>query len=274
MQFAISIIMFAKMKIMVYNIINQKTKRKEINMLFEIDHADIVTSHLCNKHCKHCIDKFLDTTSQIITLKNIGKFLKMINQYTNNKPLEVLLLGGEPTVLSSKYLIEIADLIHKHHMQAIMSTNGILKDKIIEILPYYDSIQVTVNNYEELIAWLDYKDKINIKICGDKNLTINRLMRFIDESRPFYRKSVSMYFTPEFHELCTDKEIWGLLDSMDWKRNGSYMYAFYDGIRFKKCIHGETNIIDEPTVPKLYPNGNYNKTWKNEELDDYLLGNW
>lgn len=48
------------------------------------------------------------------------------------------------------------------------------------------------------------------------------------------------------------------------------MYTFYKGVRRKKCIHGQTNIIDEETLPKLYPNGNYNKTWNNEELDDYL----
>jgi hypothetical protein len=71
-------------------------------------------------------------------------------------------------------------------------------------------------------------------------------------------------------ELCTDKEVWELLDTLDWVRNGSYNYAFYKGVRFKKCIRGETNLIDEPTIPKLYPNGNYNKTWCNEELDDYL----
>jgi hypothetical protein len=79
-----------------------------------------------------------------------------------------------------------------------------------------------------------------------------------------------MYFTPDFQELCNDEKVWELLNTLDWQRNGSYMYAFYEGVRFKKCIHEETNIIDEPTVPKLYPNGNYNKTWDDEELDDYL----
>ena len=58
-----------------------------------------------------------------------------------------------------------------------------------------------------------------------------------------------------------------------WKRNGSYYYTFYEGVRFKRCVPGETNLIDEPTIPKLYPNGNYNKTWCHEELDDYLSDN-
>lgn len=38
----------------------------------------------------------------------------------------------------------------------------------------------------------------------------------------------------------------------------------------KDVIHGGTNIIDEPTVAKLSQNGNYNRTWNHEDLDDYL----
>ena len=79
-----------------------------------------------------------------------------------------------------------------------------------------------------------------------------------------------MYFTPDFQELCVDEKVWNLLNTLEWHRNGSYEYAFYNGVRFKKCIHGETNIIDEPSVPKLYPNGAYNKTWNDEIMDDYL----
>ena len=79
-----------------------------------------------------------------------------------------------------------------------------------------------------------------------------------------------MYSTADFNELCTDKHVWDLLDSLSWTRNGSYLYTFYEGVRIKRFIKGETNIIDEPSVPKLYPNGNYNKTWLNEDMDDYL----
>jgi len=79
-----------------------------------------------------------------------------------------------------------------------------------------------------------------------------------------------MYFTPDFEEVCSDKEVWNLLNTLAWERNGAYMYTFFKGVRIKKCIHGHNNISDEPSVPKLYPNGNYNKTWENEYLDDYL----
>lgn len=245
-------------------------KTKEVK--YEIDHADIVTSHICNKNCKFCIDKFIRTSNDIISLTSISKFLKLLRNYTDKK-LEILLLGGEPTILPTEKLIDIANLIHKEGFSAMMSTNGILKKKIIELIPYYDSIQITVNSDEEIDFYRKWPEKINIKLAGDESLTIDKFNHFIEYTEGFSRRSISMYFTQDFVELCSDKEIWNLLDALTWERNGSYMYTFYKGVRIKKCIHGETNIIEEPTVPKLYPNGNYNKTWQHEELDDYLSVN-
>lgn len=63
-----------------------------------IDHADIVTSHMCNNNCKFCIDKFLHTSDKKINTKDIDKFLRLLKQHTD-KQLEILLLGGEPTML-------------------------------------------------------------------------------------------------------------------------------------------------------------------------------
>lgn len=237
--------------------------------MIEIDHIDIVTTHICNNHCKNCIDKFVNTSNEIISIKTIDEFLNKIRKVTNKK-LTVLLLGGEPTFLPVKLLKQISEIVHNKGFRITMSTNGQLKERIIQVLPYFDAIQITINDNKEIEFWRPWKDKINLKLCGDSNFTMDKLQQFINLSDGFYRKSVSMYFTPDFTELCTDKEIWDLLDTLDWKRSGSYMYCFYNGVRFKKCIPNETNIIDEPTIPKLYPNGNYNKTWNNEELDDYL----
>lgn len=89
-----------------------------------LDHVDIVTSHICNKNCNHCIDKFLHTSKEIISLETICKFLKVIRSYTDQS-LEVLLLGGEPTVLPVKQLIDIANYVHQENFLILMSTNGI-----------------------------------------------------------------------------------------------------------------------------------------------------
>lgn len=84
-----------------------------------LDHVDIVTSHICNKRCKHCIDKFIRTSTQVISLETIEKFLDMIRRYTD-KTLEVLLLGGEPTVLATEKLISIAELVHSKGFLVMM----------------------------------------------------------------------------------------------------------------------------------------------------------
>jgi len=234
-----------------------------------LDHADIVTSHKCNNNCPHCIDKFLHTSNKEVSYSNVAKFLRLLRQHTD-KPLEVLLLGGEPTMLDEHKLMMIASLIKINGFVPIMSTNGRERDKIIALTKHYQWIQVTVNNDADIDYWKPWSDRINIKLAGDSRLTMDKLNHFIEYTKDFERRSVSMYFTEDFEELCKDEEVWTLLDTLEWQRNGSYMYAFYKGVRFKKCIPGETNIIDEPSVPKLYPNGNYNKTWCNEDMDPYL----
>jgi len=237
---------------------------------YNLDHVDIVTSHLCNKNCEFCIDKFKDTSHNFITLEIVEDFLQLIRKNCDEE-LEVLLLGGEPTVLPEIMLQDMCNLIHKYNFKAIMSTNGKLKDKIVRLIPYFDSIQVTVDSDEEIDYYRQWPDKINIKLAGDKTLNLDKFNHFIEYTEGFDRRSISMYFTEDFQELCADPEIWKILDTLTWKRNGSYEYTFYKGVRIKKCIPGETNIIDEPTVPKVYPNGNYNKTWCNEEMDNYLV---
>lgn len=251
---------------------NEKDKdmSEQMQEKYEIDHADIVTSHLCNRHCEFCIDAFLNTSRELIDERLVESFLSMIDDYTGGRRITVLLLGGEPTVLPKDKLIAIADIVHAHGHKASMSTNGIRRQHIIDIMPYYDSIQITFDDLAKMSEWAGYEDKINAKICGDSAFTMEKLSQFKRLAKDFQRRSVSMYFTDDFCELCRDKEVWEYLDGLEWKRNGSYMYAIDDGVRFKKCIPGETNIIDEPTIPKLYPNGNYNRTWRHENLDDYL----
>ena len=237
-----------------------------------IDHADIVVTHACNNNCKFCIDKFVNTEDRLVKLTDVEKFMKLLRKNTD-KCFSVLLLGGEPTTAPTTLLIKIAEIVHKYDFKIMMSTNGIDKEKIIELLPHFDWIQVTVHNDKQIDFWRQWPDKINIKWSGDKLFTIDKLHHFVEYTKGFKRRSVSMYFTPDWQELCTDEEVWKLLNSLEWKRNGSYYYTFYEGVRFKRCVPGETNLIDEPTIPKLYPNGNYNKTWNHEELDDYLSDN-
>lgn len=240
-----------------------------MNSQIYIDHADVVVTHECMNHCPFCIDKFVHTSNEVVKKEDLIRFLKKLRSVTSRK-LEVLFLGGEPTCAGIEKLAELTDIVREFGFSPIISTNNHKKELIVKLLPYFDWIQVTVHSDKQIEFYRQYKDKINIKLSGDKNLTLEKLNHFIDVTKDFERKSISMYFTPLWKELCTDEEVWSLLNKLSWTRNGSYVYTFYQGVRIKRCIHGETNLVDEPSVPKLYPNGNYNKTWNNETLDDYL----
>lgn len=235
----------------------------------KIDHADIVVTHECNLKCPYCVDTFLNSYKGAVKDEDIIKFLTLIKNYSM-KAAEVLLIGGEPTFVGSKRLIEIANIIHSFNYKALISTNGIDKKCIEEIYPYFDWIQITAHNEKEINYWLRYKEKTNLKWMGDDAFNINTLKWFEEISKPFGRRSIVMYFTPDFKELCQDKEVWNFLDSLEWETLSTYQYAYHNGVRYKKCIHGVTNIADEPLIPKLYPNGNYNKSWLNEDYDPYL----
>ena len=233
-----------------------------------IDHIDIVTTHDCNMSCPNCIDKFLRKPGEAISVLTVHDFLYPLARHA--KPnTEILLLGGEPTTLPIERLIDISLMIRSFGFKAAISTNGKERNKILQILPYYDWVQITVRNDAEIEFYNGYTN-VNAKLNGDKHLTIKKLEDFIEKTAGYQRRSLTMYFTPDHQELCQDPEIWALLNSLEWERKGSYDYGFYKGMRIKKCIPGATNMVDEPTIPKLYPNGNYNKTWGNEDMDDYL----
>lgn len=236
----------------------------------ELDHIDIVVTHKCNIKCDYCIDSFRNNSNKVISLGDVDKFLRGIREVTD-EVLTVLLLGGEPTLLSSSQLKDITGIIHNYNFRSSISTNGRLYKKILKIEPYFDTIQVTVDDFKEINYFKSINHKVNIKLACDDKTYWNRFSDFEKCTKDFYRRSVAMYFNPvTFEELCTDKYIWDFLETLEWNRDGSYMYAFYNDIRFKKCIPYETNIIDEPKIPKLYPNGNYNNNWRNEDMVNYL----
>lgn len=236
----------------------------------EIDHVDIVVTHECPIKCKFCIDKFINTSNNVVSTESVGKFLKKISDYGVKPNTEVLFLGGEPTSIGIDKLTELSAKVREFGFIPIISTNTRNRDMWLALIEIFDWVQITVHSNKDIEFLEQYSNRVNIKIAGDKSFTLEKMNDFIAHTDSFSRKSVSMYFTADFEELCKDERVWHILNNLEWERNGSYLYTFYKGVRFKRCIHGETNIIDEPTVPKLYPNGNYNCTWCDEENNDYL----
>lgn len=240
-----------------------------------IDHIDIITTHKCNSQCPHCIDPLRNKSNKEIDAGVINRFLAEL-QAKIQKKATVLLLGGEPMLLSKQKLIEICDIIHKNGFRASISTTHQYYKKINKLYDYFDTIQVTIDEPLDATYFYPLSDKINIKMPIKEDTTPLILREFQRISKYFYRASLPVYFNSQtWNSLCTNANIIKELTKLKWQRNGSYSYAFKDGIRYKKCIPLETNIIDEPQIPKLYPNGNYNKTWLNEYNDNYLqLEGW
>lgn len=260
------------------NVINFKSNLKPVVDIFEkqiIHHADILVTHSCNMHCKYCVDQFKSTYSDLVSLNMVENYLKLIKTKTvamdKKNVTEILLIGGEPTMAGSEHLNKIADKVHEYGFGICISTNGKKKDVIKEILPHFDWVQITCRSDKEIEHWRKFKDKVNIKIAGDENFTLDKFRHFVELTKDFPRKSLTMYFnTTNFEEICKDKELQDYLSNLNWEKIGDYSFASVDGVRIKKYKPSEKTFAEEPFVPKLYPNGNYGKTWLNELNDPYL----
>lgn len=183
------------------NVISFESNLKPVIDKFEkqvIHHADIIVTHSCNMHCKLCVDQFKNTSSDIISLDKVEKFLRLLKTKTvktdKKNVTEILLLGGEPTMAGSEHLNKIADLAHKYGFRICISTNGKKKDVIEEILPHFDWLQITCRSDKEIDHWRKFKDKVNIKLAGDENLTLDKFRHFVEYTRDFSRKKFSDVF--------------------------------------------------------------------------------
>lgn len=238
--------------------------------MINLDHTDIVVTHACPNKCPFCVDKFVHTSDTLVDPLSVERFMKRLKASGCEPGFEVLFLGGDPAAAPLEHLEELVRIVRAYGFSPIISTNHPDRSLYGKLTELFDWTQITIRTDNQLQYLKQWAPKVNIKLAVDRTLKYEKLMWFIEASKAFPRRSVSMYFTPDFKELCTDPDIWELMSTLDWKINGSYLYAFYEGVRFKRCIPGVTNIADEPSVPKLYPNGNYNKTWCNEDDDPYL----
>ena len=247
-----------------------------------IHHADIVVTHKCSLTCKHCVDRYVvhdkTTNPPVVQLKDVYLFLTLLKHHVESRDLTVLLLGGEPTSAPLTYLYALIGMLKGFGFKASISTNGVDRDKVRALLSNTDInwVQLTAhgcNTDREYDFYFPFYNRINMKFPITTGTTLDMINHVRDyEVWRWGRISFVVYFNNDTGEdLCTDPEVLAYLKTLKWERVGSYLYAFDDrGIRYKRGIPGETNIIDEPDIPKLYPSGVYNKTWCNEDSDPYL----
>ena len=240
----------------------------------DIGHVEVVVTHKCNYKCNFCVDELVNKDDLVVKLEDIENLLSKISKRTD-KRLEVLLLGGEPTTVEGDYLNKIADIVHSFGYKILISTNGVLRNVVDEIIDKFDWVQITSHNDKELEYWRNHRlvNKINIKLPGNESLNVDKLNYFIDRTKEFGRRSVNFYFnTNDLKDLCTDDGINKFLEGLEWKSIGAYEYTIKDGVRYKRRSKNRMTDSSQKRsiIPKLYPNGNYNKTWGNEDMDDFL----
>ncbi len=245
--------------------------------------ADLLVTHSCNMHCPHCVDDFVNKSDEIVSLDKVDEFFTLLkNEVTDKweknygeKPkIEIMLLGGEPTMAGAEHLNKIAELAHKNDFDILISTNGKNKEVISKIVPNFDWVQLTCRTDEEIDFWRPFKDKINIKLPGDESLTFEKFKHFEEYAKDFGRRSLIMYFDSDYNETCKDEKMWDYLNGLDWEQKGNYLLAYtQNGTRIKRRFHGVPDATTSPLYPKLHPNGNYNTTWSNDELDLNLPNN-
>lgn len=251
---------------------------------FAIDHADVLVTHRCNKGCPTCIDKWVNKYKQIISFDIVKKYFNLLEQrtYAIKTPinqegrLPINLLGGEPTTIGERYLNNIAEDAHKRNFLMWMSSNGIEKETIDNILPNFDFIHITCDKPEQVHKWLmpKYLDKIGIKFPCTAKTTLKDFLEFAEATKDFPNKRAIVYndmnrveikLQPELAEYLSDSNVNYVIAP-----HGFHKFGEINGVTVKRIVEGQNIYEDTQLIPRLYPNGNYNCTWQNELNNQYL----
>ena len=240
-----------------------------------IHDCNIVVNHKCNKRCKTCIDKFLLSTDKEVTPELVEKYISKIHRKYTNLTKEVFLLGGEPTCSSLDLLKTISEISKDFKLEPKMSTNGLNRDKVLALKDDYDLFQITARNEDDIAFYRQIADRVTIKFNGDADFNLEKLEWFVKASEGYFQRSINMFHTLDgSKQLCTDQRVWDLITPLRSESHLMYHVAWYKGVRIKWGSPGCTQVEKCPASPILYPNGNYNCTWVNEDLDDYLDLDW
>ena len=247
-------------------------------------HADLLVTHKCGCGCKFCIDAFVDTSDNLTSLEDIEEYLIYLSTHEKKEHpnmSSVLILGGEPTKAPFDYLKKVADLIHYYGFNVAMTTNGSSGEKLLELDGYIDFINISHYgknarvDKDYIYKFKETEITMSKLITKDFFPTFESFKEFVRDAHECginYRFSTLQENTPnleELHPKWVDEE---LLPSCKLTPVLECLFATeYDGFVIKIMhYHDHTKDIAFPQYPKLYPNGNANRDFSNEEASiDY-----
>lgn len=147
----------------------------------------IEITNKCNLNCPFCPNHLLEKKE--MNLEQIELILNDVKNYTDTVCLHI---QGEPLLHSS--FMEVVKLCAKNNLMINLTTNGLLVNKLLEVLKYYQcfkkiniSLQAMVNflgNYDFYIENINYflmiKNKnypnipVNLRLWNDKTSSVNQ----------------------------------------------------------------------------------------------------
>lgn len=146
----------------------------------------IEITNKCNLNCPFCPNHMLEKKE--MSLDEIDYVLRDVSLYTDTVCLHI---QGEPLLHS--HFLDVVGLCNKYGLLINLTTNGVLVNKLIEVLKHYKcfkkiniSLQAMVNfvgNYdfyvENINYFLTYKNKyfkeipVNLRLWNDKSNSVN-----------------------------------------------------------------------------------------------------
>lgn len=160
----------------------------------------------CNLNCPFCPNSTLDKKE--MSISDIEKVLLSVSKYTDTVCLHI---QGEP-LLHSKFL-EVVSLCQKYGLMINLTTNGVLINKLLEVLKYYKcfkkiniSLQAMVNfngNYDFYVENINYF--LNVKNRLYKDLPVN--LRLWNDKSNVVNKEINDYSKKIFSHIVYDHKI-------------------------------------------------------------------
>ena len=249
---------------------------------WQTQRAQIIVTYDCNRDCPFCINYRLGQKRKgFVKVSDALYFLQYVKYVENIKEAIVVFLGGEPTLLPLETLKELSDLVHSMGYKTEFYTNGVIKEKLLELDGYIDFI--TISNYSkgllpfENADWLYKFEKSTItisKLISKQSFkTFEDFDKFVDEANklPFnYDFATMQEMTPDFDLYHPEWVEEKLLPRCESQSVGGNVGAVLYKDRLIKLPHKKFHIKEDICQFKLYPNGNVNTSWKNDDMEiDY-----
>jgi MoaA/NifB/PqqE/SkfB family radical SAM enzyme len=126
----------------------------------------IEVTRKCNLHCCHCCSRS-GPEGKDISLQKLKRVVEKIS------PKEIYISGGEPFLYPQ--ITEFVKWLKRRNIYISIATNGTLVDKLEEVLPFVDKIQVSIDGLRE--------DHDELRGKGAFDTVVNCFLKKFDELR-------------------------------------------------------------------------------------------